>query len=297
MVKPTKFPSVLFFLIAALILAQRCAAQDALISSPAGEPALETALPLPAPVTPLYSPVTIPSPERQISWRRLVPNMVQDQKQIFLFPVSVARGNHLKPLLAITALTAGFVAIDEHNAKYFRNSQSFNGFNKVASGSNTSLAMEIFPAAFYAIGLARKDTYAQHTVLLAGEAVLDSEILTSVMKDIDRRFRPASVPPNGDFSHSWFKETRGSYLGGVGSFPSGHTIAAFSIATVFANRYPNPRWHVWLAYGLASMVGFSRLSLQSHFSSDVFAGAALGYAIAHYVVLRPRSTPASQDAP
>jgi membrane-associated phospholipid phosphatase len=297
MVKPTKFPSVLFFLIAALILAQRCAAQDALLSSPTFEPALETPPPLPAPVTPLYSPVTKPSPEREISWRQLVPNMVQDQKRIWLFPVSVAHGNHLKPLLAITAVTAGFVAIDEHNAKYFRNTQTFSGFNKVVSGSNASLGMEIFPAAFYAIGLARKDSYAQHTVLLAGEAVLDSEILTSVMKDIDRRFRPASVPPNGDFSHSWFKETHGSYLGGVGSFPSGHTIAAFSIATVFAKRYPNPRWHVWLAYGLASMIGFSRVSLQSHFSSDVFAGAALGYAIAHYVVLRPRSTLVSQDTP
>src|SRR5258706_11773161 len=213
MVKPTKFPFVLFFLIAALIMAQRCAAQDALISSPAGEPALETALHLPAPVTPLYAPVTNPSPERQISWRRLVPNMVQDQKQIFLFPVSVARGNHLKPFLAITALTAGFVAIDEHNAKYFRNTQSFNGFNKVASGSNTSLAMEIFPAAFYAIGLARKDTYAQHTVLLAGEAVPGSQSFSSVMKGIDRPIPPSSVPPNGDFLTSCFKETSRGNLG------------------------------------------------------------------------------------
>jgi membrane-associated phospholipid phosphatase len=292
-----RFRSVFFFLIAALILAQRCAAQDALLSSSTVEPALETPLPLPVPEASLYAPVSKPSLEREISWRRLVPNMAQDQKQIWLFPVSVAHGKHLKPFLAITALTAGFVAIDEHNAKYFRNTQTFSGFNKVVSGSNASLGMEIFPAAFYAIGLARKDSYAQHTVLLAGEAVLDSEILTSVMKDVDRRFRPASVPPNGDFSHSWFNETRGSYIGGIGSFPSGHTIAAFSIATVFANRYPNHRWHAWLAYGLASMVGFSRLSLQSHFSSDVFAGAALGYAIAHYVVLRPRSAPVEQDTP
>src|SRR6266478_1987962 len=129
MEKPTKFPFVLFFFIAALILAQRCAAQDALISSPAGEPALETALPLPAPVTPLYAPVTKPSPERQISWRRLVPNMVQDQKQIWQFPVSVARGNHLKPTLTVAGITAGLVALDEHNMKYFRASQSFSGFN------------------------------------------------------------------------------------------------------------------------------------------------------------------------
>jgi membrane-associated phospholipid phosphatase len=209
----------------------------------------------------------------------------------------VAHGHHLAPTFAVAGITAGLVALDEPNMNYFRRTQTFSGFNKVFSGSNTSLGMEVFPAAFYAIGLARKDPYAQHTVLLAGEAVLDSEILTTVIKDVDRRFRPASFPPNGDLSQSWFKETHGSYLGGIGSFPSGHTIAAFSIATVFANRYPNPRWHVWLAYGLASLVGFSRVSLQSHFPSDVFAGAALGYAIAHFVVLRPRSTPVGQDTP
>jgi membrane-associated phospholipid phosphatase len=209
----------------------------------------------------------------------------------------VAHGHHLVPVFAAVGIAAAFVAMDEHNAKYFRNTQTFARFNKVFSGSHSSLGMEIFPAAFYAIGLARRDTYAQHTVLLAGEAVLDSEILTSVIKDVDRRFRPASIPPGGDFSSSWFQETRGSYLGGVGSFPSGHAIAAFSVATVFAQRYPNPRWHVWLAYGLASLVGFSRLSLQSHFTSDVFAGAALGFAIAHFFVLRPRSALPSQDTP
>jgi membrane-associated phospholipid phosphatase len=287
------------FLILAMSVVQRCAAQEALLASP-GPPAtlaLETALPLPAPGLSLYAPVTKPSQERQISWRQLVPNMLQDQRQIWLFPVSVARGHHLVPTLAVAGITAGLVALDERNVNYIRGTQSFGGFNKVFSSSHTSLGMEILPAAFYAVGLVRRDSYAQHTVLLAGEAVLDSEILTTVMKDVDRRFRPASIPPNGDLSQSWFKETHGSYLGGVGSFPSGHTIAAFSIATVFAQRYPNPRWHVWLAYGLASLVGFSRVSLQSHFPSDVFAGAALGYAIAHYVVLRPRSSYVSPDIP
>jgi hypothetical protein len=223
--------------------------------------------------------------------------MVQDQKQIWLFPVSVARGHHLVPVLAVAGITAGLVALDKQNMSYIRGTPSFGGFNKVFSGPHTSLGMEVFPAAFYGIGLLRRDSYAQHTVLLAGQAVLDSEILTTVMKDLDRRFRPASIPQNGNLADSWLKETRGSYLGGIGSFPSGHTIAAFSIATVFAKRYPNPRWHVWLAYGLATFVGFSRVSLQSHFPSDVFAGAALGYAIAHYVVLRPRPTYMSQDIP
>jgi len=291
-----RFWSVIF-LIASLSVAERCTAQDALLSTPAAAPALEASLPLTASGISLYAPITKTSPERPISWRKLVPNMVQDQKQIWLFPVSVAHGHHLAPTLAVAGITAGLVALDERNMNYIRRTQSFSTFNKAFGSSNTSLGMEAFPAAFYVIGLIRRDSYAQHTVLLAGEAVLDSEILTSVMKDVDRRFRPASIPPNGELSQSWFKETQGSYLGGVGSFPSGHTIAAFSIATVFAKRYPNPRWHVWLAYGLASLVGFSRVSLQSHFPSDVFAGAALGYAIANYVVLRPRSTLVTQDAP
>jgi membrane-associated phospholipid phosphatase len=288
-VKFMRFRSVILLMVA-LSAARRCSAQEALLAIPVALPRLESPLPLRAPESSPYTPVTIPSPERQISWRRLVPNLVQDQKQIWLFPACLAHGHHLVPVLVSVGIAAGLVAMDEHNAKYFRNTQTFAGFNKVFSGSNSSLGMELFPAAIYAIGLARTDTYAQHTVLLAGEAVLDSELLTSVIKDVDRRFRPASIPPGGDFSHSWFQETRGSYLGGIGSFPSGHAIAAFSLAAVFAERYPNPRWHVWLAYGLAGLVGFSRLSLQSHFSSDVFAGAALGFAVAHFVVLRPRST-------
>jgi len=67
---------------------------------------------------------------------------------------------------------------------------------------------------------------------------------------------------------------------------SWYKVEAFSIATIYAKRYRNPRWRVWLAYGLASVVGFSRVSQQSHFPSEVFAGAALGYAMTNYVVLK-----------
>ena len=74
-------------------------------------------------------------------------------------------------------------------------------------------------------------------------------------------------------------------MGGLGSMPSGHEIAIMAVATVFAERYPHPAWLKWMAYGLAAAAGFSRVSLQSHFTSDTFAGGALGYLIAHYVVL------------
>lgn len=238
--------------------------------------------------SPVIVPFSVPKsqPERSVSWPRLVPNLVHDQKQIALFPRSLARGNHLRPTIAFAGVTAALVAgADVPVAEHFRRTTSFAGFNRALSSTNTSAALFAIPSAFYAVGLARRDAYAQHTFLLAGEAVLDSEILTSVMKDIDRRLYPGDVPPNGDFAGTWFKKTTGGYVGGMGSFPSGHGIAAFSLATVFADRYRNHAWVRWTSYGLAGVVSFSRLSLQAHFLSDSVAGGVIGYVVAHNVVL------------
>ena len=240
----------------------------------------------PAPPSPATTDSTsVALPDRQVSWKLLVPNVVHDQKPIWLFPKAVAEGKHLKPTIAVLSITGGLIALDPIVSPYFRHTQSFDTFNAAFSGENTTLAMTAFPIAFYLYGLARKDSYAKHTVLLAGEAVIDSEILATVMKDIDRRLLPNQVPSNSDFSDTWFLG-HGQVLRGTGSFPSGHSIAAFSIATIFADRYPKPRWHRWVAFGLAGLVGFSRVPLQAHYPSDVFAGAVLGYSIAHYVVLR-----------
>lgn len=227
-----------------------------------------------------------PTPsERPVSWKQLVPNILQDQKHIWLFPVHVAEGKHLKPTAGLLLATAGLVALDPHTAPYFRRTDSFMGFNRDFSGQRTAIGTTLVPLSFYALSLARKDSYGQRTALLAGEAVADAEILTTVMKNVDRRLRPSDIPPNGDFSHTWFK-THGRLLSGRGSFPSGHTIAAFSVATVFADRYRKHRWVPYVAYGLAGFVGFTRVPLQAHFVSDVFAGAALGYVVAHNVTLR-----------
>ena len=198
-----------------------------------------------------------------------------------------AQGKHIKPTLAFVLATAGLVALDPHDTPYFRRTDTFSGFNRVASSRNTALANAIFPLSFYAVGLARKDSYAQNTALLAGEAVLDGQFVTLVMKNVDRRLRPVQVPPDGDFSHTWFK-SHGRFLSGRGSFPSGHTITAFSLATIFAERYKRHRWVPWVAYPLAGLVGFSRISLQSHFPSDIFAGAVLGYSISRFVVLQQK---------
>lgn len=59
------------------------------------------------------------------------------------------------------------------------------------------------------------------------------------------------------------------------SFPSGHTVVAFSLATSLARKADNP-WVTLVAYATAGMVGWSRVYNDRHWASDVVAGAIVG---------------------
>ncbi len=225
--------------------------------------------------------------EREISWKRLLPNVLKDQKQIWWgFPKNLAHRKHWLPTSAVVAGTAGLIALDLHDEPYFRRTSSFHDFNRVMSFNGTIAAMAAVPATTYFVGLVSHDSYAKQTAQLTAEAVIDAGIPALVTRDIARRVPPSSIPPNGDFSDSWFRSHRGPFNLGAGGFPSGHTLAAFSVATIFANRYHQHRWVRWVSYAGAGAIAFSRITKQAHFPSDVFAGAVLGYATSHSVVLR-----------
>jgi membrane-associated phospholipid phosphatase len=223
--------------------------------------------------------------DRPVSWKLIVPNFLSDQKAIWLSPTKITKDHNWVPALSIGGATAALFVLDPTAGRYFHQSSAFEGFNGVFTSNATTLGTIIAPVSLYAVGLARSDTKMQHTALLAGEAVLDAEIVTTVLKDIDRRVRPVEFTPHSNYWDSWF-DGKGSAVRGNGSFPSGHTIAAFSIATVVAHRYRTHRWVPYAAYGMAALVGFSRLSLSAHFPSDVFVGAVLGYSISRFAVLR-----------
>jgi len=61
------------------------------------------------------------------------------------------------------------------------------------------------------------------------------------------------------------------------SFPSGHTSAAFMMATLVANFMPSLMIPL---YCWASLVGFSRVVLGVHFPTDTLIGAFMGVNIA-----------------
>jgi membrane-associated phospholipid phosphatase len=237
----------------------------------------------PAQAPPVSQP--LPPAERPVSWKLLLPNIIADQERIWTFPARLAQGQNLLPAASLLGATAGLVALGPIEAGYFRRSSTFKGFNNYFTSNVTIAGTIAAPVSFYMAGLIRKDSKMQRTALFAGEAVADSEVLATVLKDATRRVRPSGIPPGGNYYDSWF-ESGGSPFRANGGFPSGHIIAAFSIATVVARRYGNHRWVPYAAYGLAAAVGFSRLSLSAHFFSDVFVGGALGYAISRFAVLR-----------
>ena len=117
-------------------------------------------------------------------------DVLHDEARIWKFPWEVAHGHHWKPALAFTLATAGLIELDPHDAPYFRRTSTFSGFNATFGSLNTGLSEGFFPVGFFLAGHLRKDAYMERTALLAGEALADAEIVSEVMKNVDRRLRP-----------------------------------------------------------------------------------------------------------
>ena len=233
-------------------------------------PAVQSAPPLQAPTA---------------TWKHLVPSILKDQKQIWTFPFRIGQGNNWAPALGVSAITVGLVAADPYTAPYFRNTNSFHRFNSIATTNVSAIGAVIAPVGFYVAGMIRQDSYAKQTALLAAEAIADAQILSLVMHTVDRRTRPRLLPVTSNYRNTWFQNDV-SLIRGSGSFPSGHSLTAFAVATVISRRYPQHRWVPYVVYGLAGIASFSRITSSDHFTSDVFFGAAAGYSISRFSVLR-----------
>jgi len=101
----------------------------------------------------------------------------------------------------------------------------------------------------------------------AGSAAIFGILVFKVLKRLSHRPRPCQYQ-----THCWATVLPPDQF----SFPSGHTMTAFSIALVVSYFYPNLEWPM---YFLAVSIGLSRIVLGMHFLSDVLAGAVLGSAL------------------
>lgn len=226
--------------------------------------------------------------EREVTWRSLPRDFLHDQKNIwFVFPSQLARGHYWIPTLAVAGGTAALIYADPHAMPYFqKHATNLDDFNDVFDAYIATGEVIAIPAVLMTAGYMRHDNYEVSTALLAADAYADSAIVNLAVKAITRRERPTDIAPGAPFTGTFFNGGTSPFKGS--SFPSGHATGAFSVATVVATRYRNHRWVPWAMYSFATVISLSRITTSAHFPSDVFLGAALGYTVTRYQVLRPQ---------
>src|SRR5258707_2371786 len=221
--------------------------------------------------TPLASPSPTPQPAKTPTLEsEFFKNVLRDQKAIWTAPFRL-HGRDARWLAPLRLGTAALIATDRRTGDEVAESAGQLNVSRIVSYGGSAYGVGGVAAAFYLFGRARHDERARETGLLGAEALIDSAIVVTVLKEITQRGRPLSGRDRSEFFD------RGS------SFPSGHSIEAWSLAAVIANEYHDHRWVQVGAYGIASAVSLSRFTGQKHYLSDVLVGSAAGYGIGRYV--------------
>ncbi len=149
-----------------------------------------------------------------------------------------------------------------------------------------------FMGALYVYGLASKKSKPKVVALDFVKASFYSGVIITGIKHLSHRHRPFQTNPtnsmlwDGPITDNWHHT----------SFASGHTIMAFTFASVLATHYSDRLWIPVLAYSVAGLSGLARIYDNKHWTSDVIVGAALGYAVGKWVVKNNRYCRFSLDA-
>ncbi len=106
--------------------------------------------------------------------------------------------------------------------------------------------------------------------------ILEAHFIAGLGKVAIQSVAARARPHEGLGSESWGNETGTS-------FPSGHSINIFQLATILSH-HANRSWFTVGAYTIAASVGVQRVASDAHWSSDVFFSAAFGTAVAQAVL-------------
>ncbi len=215
------------------------------------------------------------APSSSLPLSGLPRRVLSDQKGLFANPFG-ARKADLRWIVPTGILTGVLIASDQHtmNVHFRSNALAVSRSDIVSSASLSALA--VIPMAMYGLGWMHQNPRLQEGGVLAGEALTDSLILNTALKYSFRRERPDVDQSGGRFFRSGW---------GADSFPSGHAMASWALASTIAHRYPG--WLTQLTvYSLATAASLPRITAEKHFPSDVVVGASLGWLIGREVFNR-----------
>lgn len=202
--------------------------------------------------------------------KKLVRNTIIDQKEIWTSPFHMHRGD-APWWIGFGAVTAGLIATDKWTSRQLPNTNDQTKISRYLSDPGAVYTLYPIAGAFYLGGALADNAKLREAGALGAEALTDSLIVVSVLKVISGRERPEEGRGNGRF-----------FAGGT-SFPSGHSIMSWSLASIVAHEYHATPIIPISAYSLAAIVSASRFSGRKHYASDIIAGGAMGWFIGHYV--------------
>lgn len=197
-------------------------------------------------------------------------NILLDQKEIWTSPFHM-HASDAKWWIGFGVATAALIATDHETSTVFENSKGQVTWGNNISKIGASYTLIPLVAGFYGFGVLADDPKAREVGVLGAEALLDSLIVVSVLKPIAGRNRPNS----GD--------DQGNFFDGGPSFPSGHAIETWSLASVISYEYGHTKIVPIVACALAAVVTVSRFAAQQHYASDLLAGGGMGWFIGRYV--------------
>ncbi len=202
--------------------------------------------------------------------RDFLHSFLRDQKAIWTSPYHMHPAD-LKWIVPLGLGTASFIATDRRLGDEVAESEDLYRVGRAVSYAGTGYVVAAAAASLYVAGHATHNARLRETGLLSFEAWLDAQLIGAAIKGITQRSRPDSG------------ESRGHFFAGGTSFPSGHGLGIWSMATVVAHEYHGHRWIQVSAYAVATSVSLARVAAQRHYASDVLVGSALGYAVGRYV--------------
>ncbi|WP_457653355.1 phosphatase PAP2 family protein [Rhodocaloribacter sp.] len=150
---------------------------------------------------------------------------------------------------------------------------AFGDFLDVANEFG-SPRMTLYVSGVFAASLFTKNSRFQDAAFTSLQSVLYAGVISYGLKTAFGRERPFESDAAHDFDP----------FSGHSSFPSGHATAAFAALTPWVLYYPHP-----LTYGLfvlSTGTAMARIALRKHWTTDVLAGSAIGFATAYYLTRR-----------
>ncbi len=203
--------------------------------------------------------------------KRFMRDYASDQKRIWLSPLHMNQKQFWTVAVPLVGGTVGLKTLDRRITDGLPNTQDQIDWSKRVSliGSTYTLAGAVGGAtvAGYASGNPRVTEMGRN----GGLALASSLTVTYALKLVTWRERPDKPG------------SKGSFWSGGDSFPSGHAMTAFAVATAIARHPRCPKWLGYTLYGAATAVTLSRVSSNRHWASDAYFGAFSGILIGNSV--------------